>query len=273
MILRNIFNDGINSFQLKCVGLLFMTLDHFAQYIIKNTIGGDDLLSALGRFVAPLFMFILTISLQHTRKKLTFAFRLYIAHIITCFLTLFLSEYGKELFGMHDQFSIFSTFFYTVWFIYISENTIQFLRSKENKKVFLQVALGTATIFIPIILQLFPWFNEEVLNIIIPNILTVPYSPFFVMMGVSWYYAKSNLLKAMILVLFSCISFIGKIIISGANVWVFFDFFSPSQFWMVLFLPFIFLYNGERGRPLKYFFYIYYPLHIFILMFIGQQLM
>ncbi|OQY85353.1 MAG: hypothetical protein B6D40_03740, partial [Anaerolineae bacterium UTCFX3] len=38
------------------------------------------------------------------------------------------------------------------------------------------------------------------------------------------------------------------------------------QWMMIAALPFIMLYNGERGRySLKYLFYTFYPLHIWIL--------
>ena len=30
-------------------------------------------------------------------------------------------------------------------------------------------------------------------------------------------------------------------------------------------IPLLLSYNGRRGRPLKYFFYAYYPAHIFVL--------
>ena len=38
-----------------------------------------------------------------------------------------------------------------------------------------------------------------------------------------------------------------------------------SLFFMWLALPFILLYNGQRGRGMKYLFYIYYPAHVYIL--------
>lgn len=41
--------------------------------------------------------------------------------------------------------------------------------------------------------------------------------------------------------------------------------------WMMLFsLPFILAYNGKRGKKVKKFFYIYYPLHIYVLWFAGN---
>ncbi len=45
------------------------------------------------------------------------------------------------------------------------------------------------------------------------------------------------------------------------------------QWMMIAALPFIILYNGERGRySLKYLFYAFYPLHIWILYFIGYAI-
>lgn len=39
---------------------------------------------------------------------------------------------------------------------------------------------------------------------------------------------------------------------------------------MVLAAPFILLYNGERGKSLKGFFYVYYPVHVFIISAVNQ---
>lgn len=38
-----------------------------------------------------------------------------------------------------------------------------------------------------------------------------------------------------------------------------------NQHWMILALPFMLLYNGRRGGEHKYFFYLYYPLHQFVI--------
>ena len=51
----------------------------------------------------------------------------------------------------------------------------------------------------------------------------------------------------------------------------------PYQWWCLLSVPVLLLYNGKRGRAnLKYFFYIYYPLHLgaiyLLLMLAGRSL-
>ena len=40
----------------------------------------------------------------------------------------------------------------------------------------------------------------------------------------------------------------------------------PIQYWSLLAVPLLVLYNGKPGRVrMKYFFYIFYPLHLVIL--------
>jgi hypothetical protein len=47
-------------------------------------------------------------------------------------------------------------------------------------------------------------------------------------------------------------------------------FFTNHYQWMMIFaLPIMLLYNGKRGKGLKWFFYIFYPVHIVILYWIG----
>ena len=40
---------------------------------------------------------------------------------------------------------------------------------------------------------------------------------------------------------------------------------TDTQLFSLISLVFIFMYNGEKGRSMKYFFYLFYPIHFFIL--------
>ena len=137
---------GINSFQLKCLGLLFMTVDHIGQYIC-STISINPL-RIIGRIAAPLFLYITINSISHTRNKLKYALRLYIAHVLICLVTLILTIAGNNQFGNHNQFSILSTFVYVVILVCIVEK----IPRSQNK--FLLFLLAVAVIIIPTALLL-----------------------------------------------------------------------------------------------------------------------
>lgn len=257
---------GISSFQLKCLGVIFMTLDHIGQYIYATM--DINPLRIIGRIAAPLFLYVMINSISHTRNKLKYAFRLYFAHILICLMTLFLTTIGKNQFGYHEQFSILSTFVYAVVFICIIEKIVSSTRKMRNN--FFLFLLAGAIIIIPIGVMLL-FSNCEILyQIFLPNILIVPYSPLFILMGICWYFIKDKAKQVFILILFSCLSLVGTQISARSGTWIFMDFFNNTQFFMILFVPFIYLYNGKKGKSMTYFFYIYYPVHIFIFMLIGQ---
>ena len=238
-----------------------MTVDHIGQYICYSI--NINPLRIIGRIAAPLFLYVTINSISHTRNKLKYALRLYIAHILICLMTLLLTTIGKNQFGNYNQFSILSTFVYVVILVCIIEK----IRESHNNILFL---LAVAIVVIPTaILFLFSRF-EILCRIFLPSILAVPYSPLFILMGICWYFTKNKAKQGFILILFSCLSLAGGQLMGRLNAWVFMDFFKNTQFCMVLFLPFIFLYNGKKGKPMKYFFYVYYPIHIYILMLIGH---
>lgn len=47
-------------------------------------------------------------------------------------------------------------------------------------------------------------------------------------------------------------------------------FYSDYQWMMLLALPFLILYNGQKGKGYKYFFYFFYPIHLIILYLVGR---
>lgn len=73
-----------------------------------------------------------------------------------------------------------------------------------------------------------------------------------------------------LLCVFSFLSLVGTYIFSYMNSWVFTSYFNANQFWMILFAPILLLYDGKKGKNSKWFFYLYYPIHIFFLMFVGN---
>ena len=99
-----------------------------------------------------------------------------------------------------------------------------------------------------------------------PSLLYAEYTPIFLGLGVLLYFAKTKGLQCGVFALF-CLACIGMLYYCYGHV----DFYlsvryltvivNETQCWMVLALPLLLLYNGQRGRPVKWFFYWYYPLH------------
>ena len=118
-------------------------------------------------------------------------------------------------------------------------------------------------IIVPIVCRVV--FPSEILAIIIPDILTIEYTPIFVIMGIIWYFADNKVIQSIVLVFFSFISLIGSYFVNTQARFMFRAYFSHIQFWMILAIFFMLLYNGERGKNVKKFFYIYYPVHYLIL--------
>ena len=58
-----------------------------------------------------------------------------------------------------------------------------------------------------------------------------------------------------------------------AGVWYCMDHSSWLQIWSVLGLACIMLYNGKRGRGMKYFFYLFYPLHLLAIKLVALWLL
>lgn len=116
----------------------------------------------------------------------------------------------------------------------------------------------------------------RIIEIFFPSPLSISYSILFVIMGVAWYFINNRVINCVVFGLLSvaCKLVPATVFFSVPTVWfspVFistFGLFANDQWWMFLAIPFILLYNGEKGHSLKYMFYIYYPLHVYVLFFI-----
>ena len=96
---------------------------------------------------------------------------------------------------------------------------------------------------------------------LIPNLELNEYGSMFVILGVIMYFTKENKdLFTVIYIIFCMIQFADEIAYYGV----------VSQAFMIIALPFMLKYNNEKGPGLKYFFYIFYPAHTFILFYLAN---
>lgn len=108
------------------------------------------------------------------------------------------------------------------------------------------------------------------IHILIPNILGKEYYISFIILGVIWYHQKTKLSQIITLIVYSVLTWINAK--ASATMPISLSILinrDTAQAWMILAAFFIGLYNGEKGKNKKFFFYIYYPFHIYVFQIIG----
>lgn len=265
-----------NAFQIKIIALITMTLDHFSKYqtfTVNKTF--NDVLGIVGRIAAPLFLFMVVEGLRHTRSKPKYIFRLYIAGVVIGIT----NRIVEKISGTGTLFdNTLPMLFYTALFAFCIENII------KNRSKIKSVCIAVCGLIVPFFFYIINVILQEngyssiwrIISILFPSPLSVSYSIVFVIMGVAWYFIKNKIINCVILGLLSvaCKLVPATVFFAVPTVWlspVFistFGLFVNDQWWMFLAIPFILLYNGEKGHSLKYLFYIYYPLHVYVLFFI-----
>lgn len=246
---------GLNTFHLKLIACLSMLIDHIGAVILKpyndshlEFIGYDamrcldrwyEACRVVGRIAFPLFCFLLVQGFFYTRSRLQYALR----------LTLFalLSELPFDL-ALHQQFpcwerqNVFLTLlisFLTIWAL---------ARIKECELTVLPQGLGMSAVI--------------ALGASLAYLAGTDYSFKGVLMICALY---------LLYPLFQTDR--TAYVCSGGALfcWEWADRLSriTASFSLLLLL----LYNGEKGRSLKWVFYLFYPLHLLLLYFIGRQLL
>jgi hypothetical protein len=270
-----------------------MTIDHIAAMGLLNSAPQItyDIFRAVGRIAAPLFLFILVQGLRHTRSKPKYTLRLYIAAVLieianTFFRLVVFSDYP------FDAGNILPTFMYTALYIICIEHLVSATKTKDFRKAALAVAGMIAPFIVAFVFKLaagsgamnvpasafFPLHGVDALKIFLHPINSVEYSLLFVILGVAWYFINRKTIDCLVLAVLSVLCFILDYTLFThlplANIlsFNFFQLFLYTQWCMVFAVPFIMLYNGQRGKRLKYFFYAYYPLHQYLLFWLAVMI-
>jgi hypothetical protein len=230
----------LDAFQLKIIALIVMLMDHL--YFSFGEIF-PMWFHPLSRFVAPLFAFLMVEGLFHTKNKL---------------------KYNLRLFG---------------WAIFMQVGNFiinKGLASKEvivHNNIFMMLALGLT------ILNLFEYSKKSVgakkAGLIVLAIVLIPLGVFteggivLIPFTLIAYFFRENKKKAIIgYVILSSLMFYTSYVPYDTlqetiNMLMF-----NSDFLFITAVPFMLLYNGERGvnnKFSKYLFYVFYPLHLWIL--------
>lgn len=266
---------------LKIIAMVAMIFDHLWRFFPNS----PYFFHWIGRISAPIFLFCCVLGYVHTSNKKRFFIRIYSLSIIVEFMNLILKIDDLRM-------NFIRTIFLVTVIIFIID---KFREKNKNAKIYLYVFIGwqiITTVGIYYLLYMGGVTEEAIFLItsLTANIMFLDGGILFVLMGVLMFIFKDNKLKFSIsfiiltgiyVILFnsplilkldrlladySLFYFISYIILGVHPMAVTLDILFVDPQWMMIFsLPFIFMYNGKKGRGLKYLFYIFYPLHIAIL--------
>lgn len=287
----------MNQTILKVIAAISMLFDHTLDFFPEMPIWFEW----IGRISAPLFIFCIVIGIKKTSNKRKYIIRLYISCIIMGIVDFFIATQLSLNMSNYN-------FLRTLTLLAIILTLLNDMKNKEKRHKYLkfvlfllyQIVISVSLLIIANNLNLNDKYFYLLSSILLP-IIELPGGLIFIILGVIFYYTENNKHHITISYIFFCLLYFlvlntsiparitNKIYIITNNneliyttsSYIFEIFFGiPPYFiksgiltnpqWMMIFsLPFIILYSGEKGNGLKYLFYIFYPLHLIILLLIS----
>ena len=254
--------NGLDGFQLKLIALIIMTIDHI-YYFGSSLTDMPEIMTLIGRIAAPIFVFFVTEGFAHTHSRGRYLLRLYVCGVLMQFGNLLVNRFFPLSDGAIVINGIFTTMAVIVIYLWWIENMRKAWREHRRGCAVLY-ALAMAALFltflpISMLAQVSPLATRAAI-IFVPSPIFCEGSVLIVLIGIGFYYCRnSKRAIAIFYTVFLCAVLALQCLFSFDWTVVL------SVFFMWLALPFILLYNGERGRGMKYLFYIYYPAHVYIL--------
>lgn len=230
----------LNYNEIKFVMVLLMTLDSLSCFFPSNLI---VLYNAMSKIAVGWFAFGAAEGVVHTSDIKRYNIRLYVAAAVMLLGNIILNT-G---FGMSKT-PLYENAFLTIA-LGVSAMTVFETMGRANRKMNLFRLLAGSVLAICGFLCQYGY-------IMIPVMLCS-------------YYLRENLKKRdYVLIAISMMLLLSDLIAGGTVSDIADRIIANCNFLYVLVIPFIHLYSGEKGsksKVIKYFFYVYYPLHIWVI--------
>lgn len=257
----------LNTFQIKLLALIFMVIDHIGAFIPGTPIW----FRYIGRLSAPLFLFCLVWGMDYTKNRTKYIIRLFVAAVGMEVFWAIINRVPELNVSAHHN-NIFMTFFCVAVFIELFFPR-EWNLSKKKK-------------ILPLLLTFVLAFFSEwgifgcILGVLLykykdtKKTLTYAYvgcCVYYEFVSVTAFYARlayfaeyhwgilGELFKALCAIMTGQIYAFTPMVLHGL-------YWEDYQWMMIGALPFMLLYNHKPGRKWKWFFYVFYPLHMLVLL-------
>lgn len=240
---------GISSFVLHILAMVFMLCDH----LWGTYLGQYDILANVGRIAFPLFAFMLVEGFMLTSDRKKYALRLLVFALISEIP--FNLMMGSRVFYPLDQ-NVLWTFLLAFALMSIFE------KIKQLRHLVPRLLLYTLSVFVFYFVGMFTFVDYYGYGILIVALF---YFTRTAAHDELWKKILCGVLQAAG-ILYICAEMIQGIVIPINLFGLEFEIHRQSI--ALLSLPLIWLYNGKQGlynKFVKYFYYLFYPLHILLL--------
>lgn len=228
--------------------------------------GTPLLLTCMGRILYLLFLFCMVWGYHYTRNRKKYLLRLYIGSL---FMTVF--SYAIDYYLPTDGFGYGNhNIFLNMFWVGVLISTVEIFQKNRKKggimlgAIFaVQILYCYADRLLHIVFPAMPGLSGDTLTGIIPNIFLNEYSFDFIALGVLMYFLKEKKNLFCVMYIIFCIARFSNEVVWG-------ELGIPVQWLMIMALPLMMSYNNEKGYGMKYFFYIFYPAHTFLLFYLAN---
>ena len=237
----------ISASQLKVLAFLTMIIDHFAYffYFLLN----DKVyysLRCIGRISMPIFAFLIYQGIKHTSNLSKYRKRILALAMITQILCVIMGVLAKNVVPKYKvnffyELNILFSFYLSIHFISI----MNYLLDEKNKKDGLTIFMGFTTLLAVLVVFMIIPIDHGIIPLLIISLLFILDSK------------RKNIVLL-------CVAFAALITVFALNV---INRIIPIV--MLVSIPILLMYNGQKGKNYSKVWYYFYPTHIILLYAIG----
>lgn len=237
-------SKGITGSALKWIAILAMLTDHIGATVmlafLRDIAGQQELFAQwysvymmmrrIGRIAFPIFCFLLTEGIRYTSNARKYGIRLF------CFAIISEVPFNYAIRGTMIEPGYLHNVFFTLLMGFLAVEAVLYIQKRQIMPASLSLVSVISAVFCMIVAEMMEmdYGAVGVLTIVLMYVL-----PEYVFPG-----------KRIFSLFLSCI----PLACSGG-----------IEIVALCAIAFLALYHGQRGRQMKYFFYLFYPLHLLIL--------